>query len=115
MQGGFDMELEKLVYNNRLFECYNSCLSKEQSEVLRLNLQQGWQLSEIAEMKKTTRQAVSKIAVNGIHKLENMENNLQFLKKQDTLKKELENALTLLSQNKIPELAKALENLKKEL
>lgn len=109
------MELEKLVFNNRLFECYNSCLSAEQLEVLRLNLQQGWQLCEIAEQKKTTRQAVSKIAVNAIRKLEKLEKNLQFLKKQDTLKEELEKTLTLLSQNKILQAEKTIKNLKKEL
>ena len=83
------MKLEQLEKSNRLYETYQFCLTPSQKEVLGLLLVDGLQTTEIAEILGTTKQAISKNVVVAQKKLQNMENNLQFLAFQDKIRQDL--------------------------
>ena len=93
------MDLEKLIEYNNLFEVYSFSLSLEQQSVLKDFVHNNLGVSEIAENKGISRQAVSKIIKSSIKKLEFLESNLHFLKIMSKLKSELSE----IDQNLTPE------------
>lgn len=109
------MELEKFVWNSRMYDLYKDCLSNEQIDVLDLFLTKGLQISEIAELKKTSRQAVSKNVKVALEKLQELEKSLHFLGFQDKIRCEISNLDKLAKNGKFEDLQKKLEILKKEI
>lgn len=107
------MELEKLVWNSRKYDCYKNCLSKEQTDVLDLFLLKGLQITEIAELKKTSRQAVSKTVKTALDKLDELENNIHFLQFQTNLQDELKKLEKIAQKGNKEELLNKLANLKR--
>ncbi|MBP3389552.1 MAG: hypothetical protein J6K71_00045, partial [Clostridia bacterium] len=77
-----------------------------------LLLVDGLQTTEIAEILGTTKQAISKNVVVAQKKLQNMENNLQFLAFQDKIKQDL---LELLRISTEPKVQVKLKKMLKEL
>ena len=110
--GGGEMKLEQLEKSNRLFETYKFCLTPSQKQVLGLLLVDGLQTTEIAEILGTTKQAISKNVVVAQKKLQNMENNLQFLAFQDKIKQDL---LELKRRSTEPKVQAKLKKMLKEL
>lgn len=102
------MKLEQLEKSNRLFETYQFCLTDSQKEVLTLLLVDGLQTTEIAEILGTTKQAISKNVAVAQKKLQNMENNLQFLAFQDKIRQGLLELLSLSTESKVQSKLKKL-------
>ena len=109
------MKLEKLEKSNQLFETYGFCLTSLQRKVLGHYLVDGLQITEIAEILGITKQAVSKNVVSAEKKLQNMENNLQFLAFQDKIKAEIKSLSRLVENGNFQTALKQLSKLSKEL
>ena len=109
------MKLEKLEKSNQLFETYGFCLTPIQKKVLGHYLVDGLQITEIAEILGITKQAVSKNVVSAEKKLQNMENNLQFLAFQDKIKAEIKSLCAMAESENLQTVKKRLCKLSKEL
>lgn len=72
--------LERRVHINKLYDCYKSLLTEKQREVYELHEFSDLSLSEIAEQKGTSRQAVHDILTRTQHKLESFEAKLGLVK-----------------------------------
>jgi len=79
------MQLEKLVETTKLFEIYQNCFNPEQKEVLTMYLISDLQLTEIAEIKNVSRQAVYKIIATAIKKLEKLEKQIGYFQKFNSI------------------------------
>ena len=114
-KGDWGLKLEQLEKSNRLFETYGFSLTPIQNKILGLYLADGLQITEIAEILGTTKQAVSKSVANAHKKLENIENNLQFLAFQDTIKSRVQSFCEMAERGDWKSLLVALQKLNKEL
>ena len=114
-KGDWGLKLEQLEKSNRLFETYGFSLTPIQNKILGLYLADGLQITEIAEILGTTKQAVSKSVVNAHKKHENIENNLQFLAFQDTIKSKVQSFCEMAERGDWKSLLVALQKLNKEL
>lgn len=83
--------MEEKVKISILLEMYGTLLTETQREYMDLYYNQDLSLSEIGENEKITRQAVSTILNKSKKKLKEYEEQLQFMKKETQIKKEIEN------------------------
>ena len=77
------MNLDEFVRQVKLFEIYQTLLKPNQKEVLALYLEKNFSISEIAQIKNTSRQAIFKTITNSLRNIEELESLLGFLKKQN--------------------------------
>ena len=77
------MNLDEFVRQVKLFEIYQSLLKPNQKEVLALYLEKNFSISEIAQIKNTSRQAIFKTITNSLRNIEELESLLGFFKKQN--------------------------------
>lgn len=109
------MDLEKLVYYNNLFEVYSFSLSEEQRCVFQDFITQNLGVSEIAENKGISRQAVSKFVKNAIKKLEKMEQELKIVALSTALKDDISKIEMFLGENNIEKAKEQIKKMKKRL
>ncbi len=83
--------MEEKVRISILLELYGKLLTDKQYEFMDYYFNQDLSLSEIADNNDITRQAVNTILTKCKKKLEQYENNLKFMQKEEKIKKELEN------------------------
>lgn len=69
--------LDETLYINQLFEIYGRLLTSSQQEIMTDYFQNNLSLSEIAELKDTSRSAVSDTINKSIKKLEKFEKELR--------------------------------------
>ena len=81
------MKLEENVRLSRLYDLYKNLLSQSQKEIMNDYLNFNLTTSEIAENRKTTRQAVNDAIEKASKKLESYENKLGFLERVDGYEK----------------------------
>ena len=81
------MKLEENVRLSRLYDLYKNLLSQSQKDIMEDYLNFNLTTSEIAENRKTTRQAVNDAIEKASKKLEGYENKLGFLEKVDGYEK----------------------------
>ena len=93
------MDLFEFVELSKHFEIYKNLLSKNQRELLDDYLIKNLSISEIAENKELSRQAVFKSLQAGIEKLKSYEKKLGAVKKQDKISVLLQEIDALISQN----------------
>ena len=79
------MSLEKNLRYAKLFDLYSGLLSKNQLEIYSDFLNNDLTLSEVAENRKITRQAVKDVVSKVEQKLDEFESKLGFSKKLDDL------------------------------
>ena len=77
------MNLDEFVRQVKLFEIYQTLLKPNQKEVLALYLEKNFYISEIAQIKNNSRQAIFKTITNSLRNIEELESLLGFLKKQN--------------------------------
>lgn len=77
--------LEKNIYVNKLFDLYGSLLTENQRNIVELYYCLNLSLSEISESKNISRNGVYDALKKGVQALENYENNLHLLKKEEEL------------------------------
>ena len=87
--------LETFVLNNRLLEVYGRFLTEQQLEIMTDYYENNLSLSEISELRKISRTAVSDALKVSVAKLEGYEDKLGLLKAIDTLKSDEKNKETL--------------------
>lgn len=75
------MKIDKNLRLNSLFDAYGPLLSKSQQQILGQMLEFDLTVSEIAENRGTTRQAVMDAVSKAEQKLEKYESKLHFLEK----------------------------------
>ena len=83
------MSLEKNLKLAKLFDIYGGLLSKNQQEVYSDYLNNDLTLSEVAENRGITRQAVKDVVIKVEQKLAGFENKLGLSKRIDDLQSEL--------------------------
>ena len=111
--------MEKNVEISMLCQIYGKMLTENQLEILEDYYNNDLSLSEIAENKEITRQAVRDIIKKGENKLFELEEKLEIMKK--TFKQEEKIAIILSEITKIQnkstdeQIAKILTHVKKEL
>ena len=112
--------MEKNVEISVLCQLYGKALTDTQYEVLRDYYNYDLSLSEIAENKNITRQAVRDIIKKGENKLYELEENISLMKKvlnEEKIISKIENELDEITKltNSNNEVAKRINNIKKEL
>ena len=83
------MSLEKNIYFTKLFDIYGELLSKNQYEVMNDFLNNDLTLTEVAENKLITRQAVKDVVSKVEKKLLSFESKLHLLEKIEELEAEI--------------------------
>ena len=103
-------------------ELYSALLNDKQKELLEMYLIDNLALSEIAQKKFSTRQAIFKVINNSITKLEKLEENLRIYSKISVLRKKVElcqnvliNSTNYLLQKNYIEVKSSLDDSKKIL
>jgi len=76
-------------YYNLLFDCYESLLTPKEREYFRAYYTEDLSLKEIAENSKVSRSAIQKRIKDTTKKLENFEQKLNILEKNNLLTKAL--------------------------
>lgn len=71
--------LEKTLEANRLFDFYDSLLTEKQRQIFRLYFREDWSLSEIAEARDCSRQAVHETVQRGLKKLQQYDDKLSLI------------------------------------
>ena len=89
------MILENNLRFSLLFEIYGALLTQKQCLYLKEYLDQNLSLTEIAQINKTSRQAVNEILKRCFKILEDYEKNLKLLQKFDSIKKQINYCLDL--------------------
>lgn len=82
--------MDDLIKYTNLFDCYGNLLTDKQKEYFIDYYFNNLTLSELAENYQISRNAVHKQLKNTTEKLEEFEEKLGFLEKQNLIKKELE-------------------------
>lgn len=82
--------MEEKVKISILLELYGNLLTEKQKEFMNYYYNEDLSLSEIAENNEITRQAVRTILLKSKRKLEEYEEKLKFMQKENSIKKELE-------------------------
>lgn len=80
-------DLNRNLYINRLLDVYGVLLTNHQKNILELYYRYDLSLSEIAEQEKVSRNAIHDSLKKSIALLENYENRLKILEKEDKLDK----------------------------
>ncbi len=83
--------MEEKVKISILLELYGKLLTDKQYEFMDYYYNQDLSLSEIADNNDITRQAVNTILTKCKKRLEQFETKLQFMQKEEKIKKEIEN------------------------
>ena len=83
--------MKEFVYYNDLFDIYGKLLTLKEQDSFRDYYQEDLSLAEIAEIKNISRAAVQKTIKNVLEKLDYYEDMLGVLKKNNEIKKILEN------------------------
>ena len=83
--------MKEFVYYNNLFDIYGKLLTDKEQESFRDYYQEDLSLAEIAEIKSISRSAVQKTIKTVLEKLDYYEDILGVLKKNNEIKKILEN------------------------
>ena len=83
--------MKEFVYYNDLFDIYGKLLTLKEQDSFRDYYQEDLSLAEIAEIKNISRAAVQKTIKNVLEKLGYYEDILGVLKKNNEIKKILEN------------------------
>ena len=83
--------MKEFVYYNDLFDVYGKLLTLKEQDSFRDYYQEDLSLAEIAEIKNISRAAVQKTIKNVLEKLDYYEDILGVLKKNNEIKKILEN------------------------
>ena len=110
--------MEKNVKISMLNEIYGKLLTQKQNEILDDYYNQDLSLSEIAENNQITRQAVRDILKKAEKKLDEYEQKLRLMRKEEEQKREIQKILAELSEQKEktnPETKKMLEKIEKKL
>lgn len=111
--------MEKKVEISMLCQLYGKLLTEKQCEILEDYYNHDLSLSEIAENKQITRQAVRDIIKKGEHKLFEIEEKLQIMKRIMNQEKKIQGILAELSKiqdnSSDKKIEKILHNVTKEL
>ena len=106
-------ELEKKIRYSKLFAIYNPLLSSTQKEMMEDYFNLDLSLSEIASNRNVSRSAVDDAIKKAINKLDEFEDNMHLLEKNENIKKELESlkekALNLQEIEEIEKIEKELD------
>ncbi len=105
-------KLEEKIKISILLELYGSLLTKTQQNYMDLYYNEDLSLSEIGENEQITRQAVRTILVKSKKKLQEYEQKLKFMQKQEKIKEQIE----ILEKTKITEeQQKIIDKIKKQI
>ncbi len=111
--------MEKKVEISMLCQLYGKLLTEKQCEIIEDYYNHDLSLSEIAENKQITRQAVRDIIKKGEHKLFEIEEKLQIMKRIMNQEKKIQGILAELSKiqdnSSDKKIEKILHNVTKEL
>ena len=106
--------IDKVIRYTNLFELYNSFLSSTQKEILSSYFLYNLSISEIAIDKEISRSAVEDALKKGMNKLDECEEKLHLLKRNEELILKLENikkkALNLDEVNEIEEIEEIIRH-----
>lgn len=104
--------MEEKIKISILLELYGSLLTKTQQNYMDLYYNEDLSLSEIGENEQITRQAVRTILVKSKKKLQEYEQKLKFMQKQEKIKEQIE----ILEKTKITEeQQKIIDKIKKQI
>ncbi len=78
---------EEYIYYNALFDLYGNLLNEREQEIYRLFYEEDLSLQEIAEIRRISKSAVGSAIATLTKKLQEYEEKLRFLKKEQALKK----------------------------
>lgn len=92
-----NMKISELINLSTLYDAYGKLLSLKQQEIMNLYLFRNFQINEIAQLKKISRQAVFNVINNCTNKLKKLEDELNFCKRLEKIKS-LSQKLTLINQ-----------------
>ncbi|MFA6755951.1 MAG: sigma factor-like helix-turn-helix DNA-binding protein [Bacilli bacterium] len=84
--------IEEFNYINKLYDLYKSILTKKQASLIEKYYLLNLSLSEISEELNISRSAVSDAVKNAREKLENYEDKLHILSKNEKIKEILKNS-----------------------
>ncbi len=90
---------EEYIYYNELFDIYGNLLNEREKEIYELFYEEDLSLQEIADSRQVSKSAIGNAIKIINEKLENYENNLQFLNK----KKELQRFIEKIEEKEIKE------------
>ena len=88
------MDIKRRVEIAVLVKYYGAILTEKQREIINMYVDNNLSLKEVSDELNITRQAVKDALDNAIETLENTENKLQFIARDDKIKKLLENKLS---------------------
>lgn len=105
-------KIEKTIRYAKLFAIYKSQLSLTQQEIINDYYLLDLSLGEIAENRHISRSAVDDALSKGCNKLDDLENQLMILRKQESLKTSLNNLRQKsLNQKQVDEIEEILKEL----
>jgi predicted DNA-binding protein YlxM (UPF0122 family) len=84
-------ELEKSLRANQLFDCYGKMLTEHQQNIFKLYFEMDLSLSEIAEELNISRNGVHDAIKKSLSILENYEDKLGLINKQEQIENYLRN------------------------
>ena len=108
------MQLEKLVKTTKLFEIYQNCFNAEQKDILTSYLVNDLQLTEIAEIKNVSRQAIYKIISTAIKKLEKLEEQIGFYQKIESVFQKINQLENAVEKSDVATAKKLIQKIKGE-
>ena len=88
------MDIKRRVEIAVLVKYYGAILTEKQREIINMYVDNNLSFKEVSDELNITRQAVKDALDNAIETLENTENKLQFIARDDKIKKLLENKLS---------------------
>ncbi|HIU06458.1 MAG TPA: hypothetical protein IAC46_02545 [Candidatus Onthoplasma faecigallinarum] len=88
------MDIKRRVEIAVLVKYYGGILTEKQREIISMYVDNNLSFKEVSEELQITRQAVKDSLDNAIETLENTENKLHFIARDDKIKKLLENKLS---------------------
>lgn len=80
---------EECIYYNQLFDLYGNLLTNREKEIFNLFYEEDLSLQEIADLRNVSKSSIGKSIKIITEKLEEYEQKLGFLNKQNQIKKEL--------------------------
>lgn len=84
------MDIEERVQIAILSKYYGAVLTERQQDILKMYVDNNLSLSEVSEELGISRQAVKDALDNSMQALKNMEEKLQFISRDDNIKKQIE-------------------------
>lgn len=84
------MNIEERVQIAILSKYYGAVLTERQQDILKMYVDNNLSLSEVSEELGISRQAVKDALDNSMQALKNMEEKLQFISRDDNIKKQIE-------------------------